>query len=348
MCILRISLLGEPLLAAAGGAVLRSPGPKAMALVACVATAPDKRMSRTALVELLWADAPSTSSARHALRQCLFRLRARLGPAGQVLLADDWTVGLNADLVSVDVAEVLSATTDDEIVAASAAIRGPFCAGLDAGTADFETWLRVRRGDFDRVCAGLHERAAGLLAERGDVDGAIAAAKRRLELEPYQDDAHAALIALCAGLGRRQDAAEAHAACHELFRKELGVAPRPDVDAALTSPRFARQPVGASFLNARTPHARGQRRIGAFAAGLAVAAALLQLSGFREGGPPPESPRPEMALWVGPASAGPVQRKPAATPERTSEGTVNAANHSAVRRMLDGDTNYAMLYPVGC
>ncbi|MFQ8433480.1 AfsR/SARP family transcriptional regulator, partial [Amaricoccus sp. W119] len=125
MRIPRISLLGEPRLTDPDGLVLATPGPKAMALLACLASAPGMRLSRSALVELLWADARSTSAARHALRQCLVRLRAHMGAAGRALAADDGAVWLEPDLVAVDL-EMLAASTRDEVVATSLAIRGRF------------------------------------------------------------------------------------------------------------------------------------------------------------------------------------------------------------------------------
>lgn len=351
MRILRISLLGEPRLMKPDGGILATPGPKAMALMACLASARDMRMGRSTLVELLWSDARSTSAARHALRQCLVRLRVQLGVAGQALAADDRVVWLEPGLVAVDVAEMLSATTEDDVTAASVAIRGRFCAGLDPGSAEFEAWLRARRSEYDRACAGLHGRAAALFAGRGDHDAAIAAARRRLDLEPFQDDAYAALIALCVRLGRRQDAAEAHALCHQLFREELGVAPGPQVDEALSAPMLLRQPARSARAVAM-PATNRPNALGAFAAGLAVAAALLQLVASWPEGRLAEPARPEISLWVAPASAGPVRQTavpgPGTRQARSFEGGDNAENRSAIRRMLGGTADYAMLYPVGC
>lgn len=385
MRIPRISLLGEPRLTDPDGLVLATPGPKAMALLACLASAPDMRLSRSALVELLWADARSTSAARHALRQCLVRLRAHMGAAGRALAADDGAVWLDPDLVAVDL-EMLAASTRDEVVAASLAIRGRFCAGLDPGVAEFEAWLRARRGEYDRLCAELHGAAAAIFMERGDGDGALAAARRRLALDPFQDEAHAALIAICVALGRRREAAEAHAACHELFRAELGVAPGPEVDAALARPRpEPRVPLvnvplaGVPPVSARpmfeqpvfvqpapapeTARPRTFGAFGAFAAGLA-AAALLQLIATWPAGRFPEptatAARPAMALWVGPASAGPARETviagrltargvgSGAEPIRSSEGTADDTTLSATRDMPGGAADYASFYPVGC
>lgn len=349
-----LSVLGEPCLTTPGGRVRARPGPKGWALLACLAMAPDLRMGRAALAALLWSDAMSTSAARHALRQCLLRLKAQLGPAAQVLGADDDAVWLDRSRVSVDVIEVqaaLRAGTPGALVAASRATGGRFCAGLDVGLAEFEDWLRDRQRDCDRLCADLHGKAAAILAERGDGDGAIAAARRRLECEPYQDDAHAALIALCIRFGRRQEATLAHAACHQLYRKDLCVPPAPEVDDALRLPVPASRALAARPLpvGSGSGSRSGLPALRAFAAGVAAAAVLFQVTGPWR---PDQTATPrsgEMSIWVGPAPANAAQGAAFGNAAAGSSGK-GANDHSqiAIRRMLDGDTEYAMLYPAGC
>lgn len=350
MTILRLSLLGEPCLTTSGGRVLARPGPKGLALLACLATAPDLRMGRATLADLLWSDAPSTSAARHALRQCLVRLRAQLGDAAGVLVADDDSVWLDPDLVSLDIIDARTALQSgacDAIAALSRTIGGRFCAGLDLGLAGFEAWLRDRQREYDQLCADLHGMAAATLAEDGDGAAAIAAARRRLAVEPFQDDAHAALIALCIGFGRRQEAAAAHAACHDLFRRELGAAPASQVDEALRTAARAHH----AALPLRLRPAPDARRpvFGAFAAGLAAAAALFQLLGPWSGDQASEPARNQMSIWVSAAEAGSAQAAtfpdPAANPPKER---ANDQSQTAMRRMLEGDTDYAMLYPAGC
>lgn len=354
MWILHLSLLGEPRLTAPCGRVLAMPGPKAMAVLASLASADGMRMSRAAMAGRVWGDAASSPAARHALRQCLVRLRGQLGDAARILGADDGAVWLEADLVAVDLDEIRDAMQAGDataIVAQSGAVRGRFCAGLDIGAPDFDVWLRARQGEHDRLCAELHGRAAAILAER-DGEAAVAAARRRIEAEPFQDDAHAALIALLCAQGRRQAAADAHEACHLLFRDELGVAPAPDVDAALATPVPAlpsRGPAALTGPGPPPPPAR-HRVAAAFFAGLAAAVLLLEIPASRQGAPAPAAPQREVPLWVGAAAASPAR------------GGMDAAEFGYRSSSLeengdDGDddgggdgreTDYAMLYPPGC
>jgi len=350
MPILRLSFLGEPRLQAQDGQVLATPGPKGLGLLGCLATAPEFRMCRTTLVELLWAEASSTPAARHALRQCLVRLKSQLGDAAGVLVADDDAVWLNPDLVSIDLAELRSALQTGArraIPELSLMVRGRFCASLEVGLTEFDTWLRDRQREYDQLCADLHAKAAAIHAERGEGPAAIAAARRRLECEPFQDDAHAALIALCIAFGRRQEAATAHKDCYDLFAKELGVAPASQVDRALTTTGSACH-VPLSVPEQVAPIARPSV-LGAFSAGLAGAAALFHLLGPWDGSQSSEPDRKQMSIWVSPASAASIQQARftgslASSPEEVLDGS----SQTAMRPMLKGDTDYAMLYPAGC
>lgn len=350
MPILRLSFLGEPRLQGQDGQVLATPGPKALALLGCLATAPDLRAGRTRLVELLWAEASSTPAARHALRQCLVRLRSQLGDAAKVLIADENAVWLNPDLVSLDLAEIRSALqtgAHKAIPELSLMVRGRFCAGLDVGIAEFEAWLRDRQREYDQLCAELHGKAAAILAERGKGPAAIAAARRRLECEPFQDDAHAALIALCIAFGRRQEAATAYKDCHDLFARELGAAPAPQVDRALSSSVYAcHVPLSMPARVVPTSH---RPVLGAFSAGLAAAITLFQVLGPWGSYQPSEPDRKPMSIWVSPASAASIQdSRFTASPVNLPEDSFDASSQTAARQMLEGETDYAMLYPAGC
>ncbi|AZQ65933.1 hypothetical protein EF888_01590 [Silicimonas algicola] len=351
---LHLSFLGDLRLTDACGKLLATPGPKATAMLACLASSRDLRMGRTALAELVWGDASSTSDARHSLRQCLVRLRSHLGSAAEVLVADASEVWINPDLVSVDFIEAQAAVTtcqSDAIVRHSMEVRGRFCADLDLGSFGFDTWLRARQTECDRLCADLHAKAAEVLSERNEGDAAIAAARRWLELEPFQDEAHATLIALCVRHGRRQAALKAHLACHDLFRKELGVAPAPEVSEALkTRPRPRLRHRGAPSIKPAEPVRI--RAWGAFVAGLSAAVLLSQVLGSgRQDSRPDIAPR-DISLWVTPASAAPTQGPPRAEttvrPINAYQGISNDTDQTEMHRIPDGSTVLTMLYPVGC
>ncbi|MGE5828242.1 MAG: BTAD domain-containing putative transcriptional regulator [Micromonosporaceae bacterium] len=63
---------------------------------------------------------------------------------------------------------------------------------------------------------------------RGDADTAIAGLLAILERDPYDEDAHRALVATLVGAGRHGEARRAHARYCEAMRT-IGVAPPDDV-----------------------------------------------------------------------------------------------------------------------
>ncbi len=354
MSTLHLSFLGDLRLTDACGKLLTKPGPKATAMLACLASSRDLRMGRTELAELVWGDASSTSDARHSLRQCLVRLRSHLGSAAEALVADASEVWLNPDLVSVDFIEAQAAVTTCRSVAIvrhSMEVRGRFCADLDLGISSFDTWLRARQTESDRLRADLHAKAAEVLSERNEGDAAIAAARRWVEVEPFQDDAHAALIALCVRHGRRQAALNAHIACHDLFRKELGVAPAPEVSEALKA-RPRPRPRHSGTLSTKAAEPVRSRAWGAFVAGLSAAVLLSQVLGFwRQGSRPDIAPR-DISLWVTAASAAPEQdaarAEPFVRPINALQGIPNDTDQTQMHRIPDGGSILTTLYPVGC
>src|SRR3546814_20850942 len=79
---------------------------KFAALLAILACQPGALHSRARLADLLWSRS-AEAQARGSLRQALRQLRKDLdSPAGPVLEADHDRIGLNADGVTVDPAEV--------------------------------------------------------------------------------------------------------------------------------------------------------------------------------------------------------------------------------------------------
>ncbi|WP_171060780.1 BTAD domain-containing putative transcriptional regulator [Poseidonocella sp. HB161398] len=345
MCLLQIQLLGEPRLAGPGGAPIALPGPKQLGLLACLAAAPGRRRGRAALAQLLWDDAASTAAARHALRQCLLRLRTQLGAAAGAIGTDDADIWLEPGRAEIDLA-LLGAAEEDAaaVLDAAAAIRGGFCDGLDAGGRAFEAWLRAERSSCDRASARLLGRAARLLEERGAAEEAIAAARQRLDFAPFEDAAHADLIALCARLGQRQAAAEAHAACLCLYDRELGVAPGPEVAAALRVPAAPRPPLARPVQGLPAPDAP-RAALRGFAAGAGLAALLFQAAATLPPGPPVPAERSAVALWVSAASASPGTAVPRIDP---SEGGDHDQSWSALYTETGRDAPPAFPYPAGC
>lgn len=172
---------------------------KARGLLAYLAMQPDFRARREELATLFWGDTVDVL-ARHSLRQCLNSLRQDLSVASEILVVDRETVGLNAQLLSVDARKLLSlAKCAGAAKSAEAAElwRGPFLADLALDLEDFDLW---REREADRLAAGAANVIENLCRNadaRGDGEGALAAAERLIAIEPTREDRQRTALSVC-------------------------------------------------------------------------------------------------------------------------------------------------------
>src|SRR6185369_10206775 len=126
-----------------GAAAPRLRAPR-LALLAVLAAAGHRGMSREKLTALFWPDADE-ERARHSLRQNLYALRTGLGrdvvrSVGQTLTLDETTI--SADVTDFRVA--LAAGDREQAVLLA---RGAFLDGFYLqGTSGFERWVEEERG----------------------------------------------------------------------------------------------------------------------------------------------------------------------------------------------------------
>src|ERR1043165_2317192 len=140
-----------------------------LALLALLAVAGDRGVTRERLVTFLWPDA-STESGRHSLEQLLSTLRRQFGDA--VFLGSD-PVRINPAVLTSDVGEFEAALQRGDRAAAVVAYLGSFLDGfyLSEGK-DFEEWVERERARL----AGKHTAALERLAVDADARGDNAAA----------------------------------------------------------------------------------------------------------------------------------------------------------------------------
>ena len=250
MALVRAALLGRISFEIDAGEIAR-PGSKATAIFAFLSARPDGRARRSELADLLWEDV-HPAAARHALRQCILRLRAEFGEAASAIGSDRQSIWLDPARVDVDVRRFEEAVRSGDRMAAAALWRGRFCEGLDVGAEPFEVWLRERRAGLDLAamdalaCAAAEHRAACR------TKAAVLAARARVALDPFDECAQAALIETCVWFGRVGEARAAFEDCVTLFRRELDAVPGPDVSAALV-PVPPVRPVARPSIEATTP-----------------------------------------------------------------------------------------------
>jgi DNA-binding SARP family transcriptional activator/predicted ATPase len=280
---LTLSLLGPLQVQIDGQAVGGFAYNKARALLAYLVVEADRAHQRDTLVGLLWPEMPD-AAARTNLRQVLTSLRDTIGsgdPAAPFLITTRDTLQFNpASHYTLDVTRffalldacakhqhrhvsrcpVCAARLEEAVLL----YRGDFLAQLPSvDSAPFEEWLVVKR-------EALHQRAVEALAHLAHFhehwDDAARARQhlaRQIELDPWDEAAHAHLMRLLAQDGQRSAALTQYEICRRILAEQFGAEPtlptkklHEQIRAGLaleggTATRSAQLPIGATKLIGR-------------------------------------------------------------------------------------------------
>ncbi len=142
-----LSLMGSVRLRGASGNELTPRSQKARGALALLGTAPDLRLSRARLQDLLWSERGKQQGS-DSLRQMLRELRCQMGDERDILLTGVGWVGLDPDRLRIDLTPVYDAGgTPLE-----------FAADIDIPDPEFESWLRDMRLRLLPECDGPRRR----------------------------------------------------------------------------------------------------------------------------------------------------------------------------------------------
>jgi predicted ATPase/DNA-binding SARP family transcriptional activator len=254
---------------------------KAKALVKILALAPDRRVHRERLAEMLWPDRDADAAANN-LNQALYAARRALDAAG----ADG-----AAAVVLIDGAVVLKAQVDVDAFEAAAAraraARDPAAyeraLGLHGGALlpedRYEPWADARRAALAELHTALCLEHAEL---HGDAPAAVVALQRALVADPLAEPAHRALMRLYARTGRRQQALAQYQLLRQGLNAELAAEPDP-ATRALYQQLLAPAPAAAGAKGGNLPRQLtsfvGRERERADIARLLARARLVTLTG---------------------------------------------------------------------
>ena len=194
--------------------------PRRLAVLAIIAHAGDRGVSRDRLQALLWPDAPE-DSARRGLTQALYALRTGLD--SEQLLVGIQDLRLNRDVATCDVLEYSEAIASGELERAAALYRGPFLDGFRVpGAAEFQRRIEELRDELTRRHESLVERLAVRATERGEGGRAADWWRQRAAMDPLNARVAEAYMRALAATGDRV-AAIRHARIHEqLVTQEFG------------------------------------------------------------------------------------------------------------------------------
>ena len=229
-----------------------------------------RRYPRSMLTGLLAGDA-SEEQAQKRVSNTLADLRAAVGEHLQV--TRQWVEFDRERPHRIDVSEFeaqVAAREEPRAAAAGAAAaldlyRGEFLAGVDLRDApEFDEWLvgqreRLRLSLIQALQAALkgHLRSGPTSAPAG-----IAAARRLLELEPWSEDGHQALMVLLARSGQRCAALKQYATYRRVLAEELGIEPPPAAAALAARLRAAPRAVPHNLPERAIPFVGRQAELG--------------------------------------------------------------------------------------
>ena len=193
---------------------------KALALLALLAAAGRRGVSRDTVLGYLWPESDE-ERARTSLKQLVHSIRSHLGDPD--LLVSSAGLRLNPERITSDVAEFRKAVARGDEERAARLYAGPFLEGFYVKGADeFERWAAAERGALGQEFARVLEAIADQAAARGDARAAVVWWRRLAAVEPLSGRVAIGLMRALDTAGERA-AAIRHARIYEqLASEELG------------------------------------------------------------------------------------------------------------------------------
>lgn len=214
--------------------------PSRLAVLAVLAAAGARGVSRERLATLFWPDSDE-EHARHSVRQTLYGIRHDL--ERDVVVSAGTQLSLDPAHITADVMEFHAALAGGDRERAVTLVRGPF---LDAfylpGAAPFERWIEEER---QRLMASTIAALLALASEANranHLDAAVMWWQRLTAIDPLSGRFALGYLKTLAARGDRAEAL-AFARQHEaLMRRELDTDPDPDVRRVEAELRAMRTP----------------------------------------------------------------------------------------------------------
>jgi DNA-binding SARP family transcriptional activator/TolB-like protein len=203
--------------------------PRRLAVLAVLARAGDRGVSRDRLAALLWEETEE-ERARRSLNQALYALRQELGSEEAILGTRE--LRLNPELIEVDLAAFETARASGALEQAARLYAGPFLGDFHLpGAPMFARWAEQEREGIAADYHGLLEAAAAAATARGDRAGAILWWRRLAALDPTDTGAAQGLMRALAVAGDAPGALRHAEIVQQLLREDLDLPPDAEVEA---------------------------------------------------------------------------------------------------------------------
>jgi len=204
---------------------------KAIALTAYLAVRGNGPSGREDLGETLWGGVAPEQS-RHSVRQALLDIRHALGPeASPILATTPDAARFDLGRIHVDVRtfeRAIRRNSPQSIALACTLYRGDFLAGLHVREPAFDHWMQNERNRLRQLAADALQQRIGLLLEIGETASALQTALRLLELDPFHEWGHRAILTAYVRRGQLATAQRHYTTFASQLKQELDVDPEPE------------------------------------------------------------------------------------------------------------------------
>lgn len=223
---LRLLTFGGLALARRDGTPPPRPRPQRLAILAVLAAAGSRGISRERVSALFWPDA-DPERARHSLRQALYALRQELGAE---VTRSEAILSIDGDVLTSDIADFREAISAQDHARAATLVIGPFLQGFQLpASPEFGRWVDEERSiltaDAARVLL-LLARAADTASDR---DAAAEWWRRLTLVDPLSGRFALGYLKALAARGDRAEALAFVRTHEDVVRRELEADPDPDI-----------------------------------------------------------------------------------------------------------------------
>ena len=201
--------------------------PPRLALLAVLAAAGERGVSRERIAGLLWPESDE-QRASHSLRQARYALRSEIDL--EIIRSEGSVLTLDSAAITSDVAEFHAALVGGDRRRAVSLVRGPFLDGFYVpGASDFERWVEDERARLAGAATSALLSLANEASQAGEHDAAVEWWRALTLRDPLSGRFALGYVKALAARGDRADALTFVRQHTAVVRRELEADPDPEI-----------------------------------------------------------------------------------------------------------------------